>query len=107
MTVTISNHALIRYTQRVAPVSLREARKRIMACERAILAAASIGCTRVVMACRSTLILDGARVVTVYPVEQKRSARTGSGARSKCQRIRRNDKGRQGWRASMEDMEHE
>ena len=94
-------HALQRYAERVEKVSLREARRRIEACERAILSAASIGCTRVVMPCRATLILMGATVVTVHPVVAKRSAATGSG-RNKAGRPHDNGKGRKKWNHERE-----
>ena len=104
MSVRISNHALLRYIERVEGVSLREARRRIMECEKSILAAAKIGCSRVVMACRSTLILDGTTVVTVCPVERKRSARVGS-ARNRGMRAEDNGKGRRRWSAKREQEE--
>jgi hypothetical protein len=103
MPVHVTKHALQRYIERVEAVSLKTARARIEACERAILAAVAIGCKRVVMPCRATLILgDGATVVTVNPVEAKRSAATGKAGRSKRQKIQNNGKGRQKWNAERE-----
>lgn len=72
--IRVTNHALVRYQERVERVSLREARRRIMACERAIRAAASIGCTKVkMMPGKVPLMLCGLTVVTVGepPVRQK------------------------------------
>ena len=105
--VYITEHALDRYIERVEAVSRDEARRRIAGCERAILAAASIGCSYVVMPCRAKLALVGARVVSVYPVEAKRTARTGQGRRGLGSRIRRNEKGRQGWRVQMEGRDYD
>jgi hypothetical protein len=102
MPVHVTKHALQRYIERVEAVSLKTARARIEACERTILAAVAIGCKRVVMPCRATLILGGgATVVTVNPVEAKRSAATGSG-RSKQGRPHSNGKGRKKWNQERE-----
>lgn len=102
MKVHVTKHALQRYIERVEAVSLRTARSRIEACERAILSAAAIGCKRVVMPCRATLILgDGATVVTVHPIEPHRSTRTGNG-RNKQDRPHDNGKGRRKWSAEKE-----
>ena len=99
--IHVTMHSLQRYVERVEKVSLKEARRRIMACERAILSAAAIGCSRVVMPCRATLVLVGATVVTVRPVERKRSPAVGNG-RNRGMRAADNGKGRKKWNAERE-----
>ena len=77
--IHITYHSLVRYQERVERVSLREARRRIMACEKAIRAAASIGCTKVkMMPGKVPLMLCGLTVVTVGEPPVRLKGRTGN-----------------------------
>ena len=71
---TITNHALQRYIERVAPVPLREAREAIEHAFPAIHCAARIGCTLVVLGNGARLRLDGDKVVTVLAKRGGRKA---------------------------------
>ena len=75
--VHVTQHALLRYIERVERVTLAEARARIMSSEKAIIAAADFGCSHVLLPCRAKLALCGLHVVSVYAPEAKRSARSG------------------------------
>ena len=88
--IRVTQHALLRYQERVERVSLREARKRIMACERAIRSAAAIGCTRVkMMPTRAMLILCGLTVVTVGEPRARLKGATGNRINGRPQRRRK------------------
>jgi hypothetical protein len=69
----VTRHAVDRYIQRVAPVTPTEARQRLEATERAVLAAASIGCTSVRLGCGARLALAGAKITTVYGADMPRN----------------------------------
>ena len=101
----VTAHACQRYVERVEPVTLEVARQRIRAAAVAIEAACRMGCKCVVtLPCRARLVVENRTVITVKPPEPKRSARVG-GRHGGAGHIRRNDKGRQKWRCSMEEME--
>jgi hypothetical protein len=65
--VHVCHHAAERYVERVEPCTIEQAKDRILASSKAIHAAASIGCQVVRLACGARLVLDGLRVLTVYP----------------------------------------
>ena len=62
----VSNHALLRFQERVEMVPLAEARRRIMAHAKAIDTAARMNCTCLRLGDGSRLILEGDVVTTVY-----------------------------------------
>ena len=99
MDVFVCDSAVRDYCAKVAPgCGFAAARRAILAAEHGILAAAAIGCRTVRLPCRARLVLVGAIVTEVLEPDRKRSCRSG-------RTIRRNDKGRQKWRCSMEEME--
>lgn len=63
----ITNHAILRYQERVAPVSLEVARSAIEGSAKVIAQAAAFGCDTVVIGNGARLVLDGDVVVTVLP----------------------------------------
>jgi len=70
--IEVTWHAIQRWIERVEPgLTLAEAREHIMAHSRALEAAASIGCSSVRLSCGSRLILDGHKVVTIYPPQPR------------------------------------
>jgi len=73
MKFAITQHAVERYAERVANVTLAEARRRLALCERAVLAAAGIGCKSIKLGCGARLALEGAKIVIVYPPHPKGS----------------------------------
>lgn len=66
MSIHVSQHACLRYQERVESCTTAEARAHILDSSRAIEAAASIGCEVVRLGGGARLILDGLTVVTVY-----------------------------------------
>jgi hypothetical protein len=64
--IHVTPHACERYIERVAPVSLAEAREAIMSHAKAIEAAADFRCEVVRCAGGERLVLSGTRVLTVY-----------------------------------------
>lgn len=65
--VHVTHHAAERFVERVQPCTIDEAKAIILRSSKAIHAAASIGCEVVKLACGARLVLDGLRVLTVYP----------------------------------------
>ena len=64
--IRVTQHACERFTQRVRPCSLEEARDDILSHSRAIKTAAKFGCEVVRLGSGERLVLDGETVVTVY-----------------------------------------
>lgn len=71
----ITQHAVERYIERVAAVTQAEARRRLATAEKAVLAAASIGCRCVKLGCGARLALEGTKIITVYPASPNDSRR--------------------------------
>jgi hypothetical protein len=63
--VTVTEHAISRYCERIEPCSREIAKQRILASAPAIIAAAQFGATVVKLPGSTRLVLDGLRVVTV------------------------------------------
>lgn len=64
MSVHVTDHAIERYLERVEHCPWEDARARL---ERATKSAAAFGCRVVKLGCGSRVVLEGDRVVTVYP----------------------------------------
>ena len=89
----ISAHACQRFVERVNPkLTLAEAHAEIEAHARAIEAALSLGCKCVRLGNHARLILDGPRVVTVYPAPPKATYRQGNRCAFGATRRKWNDK---------------
>lgn len=71
----ITQHAIDRFIERVEAVTQDEARRRLAAYEKIVLAAASIGCRSVKLGCGARLALVGAKIITVYPPSPSDSRR--------------------------------
>lgn len=69
--IHITYHAVQRWIERVEAVSFDEAVVAILRHTPAILTAIEMGCCCVKLGCGARLVLDGARVVTVYPRQPK------------------------------------
>jgi hypothetical protein len=65
--VHVSHHAAERYVERVEPCTIEQAKERILRASKAIQAAAAIGCEVVRLGCGARLVIDGLRVIAVYP----------------------------------------
>lgn len=81
---TVTAHAIERFMERVRPCRWDEAETELRSHERAVLAAASIGCRSVRLGSGARLVLEGSTVVKVYP----REVRHGRRFRPRC--LRRN-----------------
>lgn len=69
--IHVSRHACQRFTERVAPCSVAEARAAILAHARALETAAGFGCEIVRCGGGERLVLQGDTVVTVYPPDNR------------------------------------
>jgi hypothetical protein len=65
--IHVTHHACERFIERVAGVTIEEARVAILSHTRAIEVAAAFGCQVVRLGSGQRLILNGSRVLTVYP----------------------------------------
>jgi hypothetical protein len=65
--IVVTRHAAQRWRERVRPCSNAQAKVDILAHATAIRAAASFGSSTVRLASRARIILDGLKVVTIYP----------------------------------------
>lgn len=68
--VTLTQHSVERYIERVRPCAWNEAEADLLSHERAILTAAAMGCRTVRLGNGARLVLDGATIVTVYPARK-------------------------------------
>ena len=78
MSVIVSAHAAQRYVERIAPVSIEEARQRLRAHDPAVLRAVAFGASTVKVSRHFRLVvrrtdvgLDGAEIVTVLGAKQR------------------------------------
>lgn len=63
----VTTHAIDRYIERIDPCATRDAaREEIRSHERAVAAAASIGCQSIRLGDGSRLVLEGEKVVSVF-----------------------------------------
>lgn len=65
--IHVTNHAVLRWQERIARISAEDVRATIEASSPAIEAAASFGAACIRLGCGAKLVLDGRTVVTVLP----------------------------------------
>lgn len=89
MTLHVSNHAVLRYQQRVAPVSMEQARAALSST--AIQRAAEFGATYVRLGTGQRVVIQGSTVVTVQPADHyaRQIKRRGLGRYGKAHRANR------------------
>jgi hypothetical protein len=88
MTLHVSNHAVLRYQERVAPVSMEQAREILSS--PAIQRAAEFGATYVRLGTGQRVVIQGQTVVTVQPATHyaRQIKRRGLGLYGKAHRAR-------------------